>query len=394
MLAASAFSLASSGPEAAEQITRDIGVKLNAPVSLLVCFATEAAAGNDIAEELCRRFPETPVFGGTSCRGVVTEAGVHLGPNAVGVLALSDPDGAYGAAAVPIGDDARAAVKAALEQALDEAGRAFETPALVWICQPPGIEEEVLAAVAEVVGPKCPIMGGSSADETISGGWRQFSRAGAHTDHVVVAVLFPSAPIGMAFKSGYAPTGRQGVITKSDGRCLIEIDGRPAAAVYSEWTDGLVDPNTPGVILQQSTPAPLARRVGAYGGVDEYVLSHPASIEQDGALRLFTEVSEGEIVHGMTGERQSLIDRAGRVVSDARDSVGRKVDVSGGLVIYCGGCMLALADSLEQVGEGMTTAFGGAPFLAAFTFGEQGALVSSGNRHGNLMIASTVFGRG
>jgi hypothetical protein len=35
---------------------------------------------------------------------------------------------------------------------------------------------------------------------------------------------------------------------------------------------------------------------------------------------------------------------------------------------------------------------GGAPFLGAFTFGEQGAITDGANRHGNLMVSGLVFG--
>lgn len=281
----------------------------------------------------------------------------------------------------------------ALEAALERAGRSYEAPALIWTCQPPGTEEQVLAGFKDVVGPDCPIMGGSSADEAIAGRWRQFSSHGVEADAVSVAVLFPSAPIGLAFKSGYAPTQACGTVTKSSPRRVIEIDGLSAARKYADWTS-TINPGAPGVILQQSTFAPLARRVGTYAGVDEYLLSHPATVEPDGAITLFTEIHEGEVLHVMSGGRESLIERAGRVVKDARNSLPAPGDaVSGGLMIYCAGCMLAITDDLDAVAAGVKAAFGQAPFLVAFTFGEQGALISSGNRHGNLMIATTVFAR-
>jgi len=56
--------------------------------------------------------------------------------------------------------------------------------------------------------------------------------------------------------------------------------------------------------------------------------------------------------------------------------------------------MLWVHDELAQVAHGLDAAFAHTPFLAAFTFGEQGALNSTGNQHGNLMIAATVFERG
>jgi hypothetical protein len=40
----------------------------------------------------------------------------------------------------------------------------------------------------------------------------------------------------------------------------------------------------------------------------------------------------------------------------------------------------------------LSASVGGKPFLGAFTFGEQGCFVGGENRHGNLMIATLVFG--
>lgn len=388
----SAASVADGAQEVADELAAILKSKNPDPVSFLTVFATEALAHDGLAERLAQRFPHTPIFGGTSCRGVVTEAGAHVGaPHAAGVLAIHDPAGNYATASAAIGDDPRTAAAAALELALERADRPHEAPAQIWTCQPPGVEEQVLSGYADVVGANCPIIGGSSADETIAGGWRQFSSNGTLTNHVVVGVLFPSAPLGLAFKSGYAPTEHTGVVTRCTSRRLVAIDGRPAAEKYAQWTNNAINPATPGMILQQSTPHPLARRVGSYAGVDEYLLSHPASIEDDGALTLFAEVAEGDVLRLMAGTRESLIERAGRVIGDAQGLLpSPSTAVAGGLVIYCGGCMLAVADDLDAVAANMKEAFRDAPFLAAFTFGEQGALVSSGNRHGNLMIAASV----
>ena len=389
---ASAASIADSAIAVADEIAAILASKHSGPASCLTIFATEALAHDGLAELLAQRFPDTPIFGGTTCKGVVTEAGAHLGaPHAAGVLAIYDASGNYATAAAPIGDDPRVAAANALERALERANRAHEAPAQIWTCQPPGVEEQILAGFADVVGANCPIIGGSSADETIGGRWRQFSSEGTLTDHVVVAVLFPSTPLGLAFKSGYAPTEHTGVVTRCSSRRLAEIDGEPAAQKYAQWTNDAINPAIPGMILQQSTPHPLARRVGSYAGVDEFLLSHPASVEDDGALTLFADVAEGDIIRLMTGTHESLIKRAGRVIGDAQGLLPTPSNtVAGGFVIYCGGCMLAIADDLDAVAGNMRAAFGDAPFLAAFTFGEQGALVSSGNRHGNLMIAASV----
>lgn len=48
---------------------------------------------------------------------------------------------------------------------------------------------------------------------------------------------------------------------------------------------------------------------------------------------------------------------------------------------------------MEEVADEIVAAMDNAPFLCAFTFGEQGAIIDSCNRHGNLMISALVFGQ-
>jgi hypothetical protein len=101
----------------------------------------------------------------------------------------------------------------------------------------------------------------------------------------------------------------------------------------------------------------------------------------------------------MQGSIASLVSRAGRVADAARTLLveghrGRsEVELAGGLVIYCAGCMLAVGDSLPGVAKELVAALAGQPFIGAFTFGEQGCLLGGENRHGNLMISVAVFER-
>ncbi|MBK7772403.1 MAG: FIST C-terminal domain-containing protein [bacterium] len=99
-------------------------------------------------------------------------------------------------------------------------------------------------------------------------------------------------------------------------------------------------------------------------------------------------------MHLLAGSRDSLVERAGRVATNAVGSVFDGTDgVSGALVVYCAGCMLAVRDQMDDVVAGIDGALGGKPFLGLFTFGEQGCFVGGDNHHGNLMISILVFGR-
>ena len=95
MKLASAFSRAPDVKVAADELSAAIEQRLGAGADQLTVFATEDAAAG-LSEELARRFPGAVIFGGTSCRGVVTDEGVHFGPHVSAVLAMRDSAGACG----------------------------------------------------------------------------------------------------------------------------------------------------------------------------------------------------------------------------------------------------------------------------------------------------------
>jgi hypothetical protein len=267
MRLASAYSLLEDSTDAASTSVAAVIEKWGAAPDLLLIYATENHATDALIASVRAACPGTPILGSTSCGGVMTEAGFHSGEaGAMGVLGVSDPGGAYGVGSAALADDPFLGGALAIQEALAASGRDFESPVIVWCCQPPGREEAVLAGIQSVIGRHTPIIGGSSADEQIAGKWREFSTEGVLTDHVVVAVWFPTITHGAAFQSGYAPTERSGTVTRAEGRQVLEIDGLSASEVYSGWTNGDVPASQTGMILAQSTPTPLGRLAGEVDG--------------------------------------------------------------------------------------------------------------------------------
>ncbi|MEM8841688.1 MAG: FIST N-terminal domain-containing protein [Pseudomonadota bacterium] len=340
----------------------------------------------------------TSLHAGSSCLGVMSNSGmISAQGNGLGVFAIKDPEGSYGTGMAPFDGDPRAAARAAITQALDAADRPGEAPDLVWLTASPGTEEQVLRGITDEVGENVPIVGGSAADNDISGAWKISDGRDCLGEGVVVSVLFPSTRLSIAYQSGYAPTQRTGIVTGAAGRRLSAIDGRPAAEVYGQWTGGDVVPrglDAPAMILSESTFTPLGRHAGDVAEVPFYLLSHPAAVHPDGSIDLFTDIAEGEEVTLMQGAADSLTSRAGRVAAfaAARGRLARD-GIAGALVIYCGGCMLAVNERMDEVARGIDQALGGAPFLGIFTFGEQGPILDGYNAHGNLMISCVTLAR-
>jgi hypothetical protein len=331
------------------------------------------------------------LHGGSSCLGVMGKDGVDIGGAGIGAFAIWDAEGSFGTASADLGDDAETAAKGAAQAALIAAGRPGEMPDLVWLTVAPGREEQVLAGLRAIVGPETLIVGGSAADNDVSGTWAQFGPEAVHSDGVVVSVLFPTSAVASVYQSGYAPTGASGVVTAVSGRRLQQIDGRPAAEVYAEWTSGALKPAKGDArsILAEATLWPLGRETRRVAGVPFHLLAHPAVSYPDGSLDLFADVEVGDLLWQMQGSADSLVARAGRVAAQARADAGG--DSAGALVVYCGGCMLAVRDRVDEVHASVTAALGDVPWIGVYTFGEQGAPAGDASRHGNLMISCTVF---
>lgn len=355
-----------------------------------------------IHEFVTKRLPGIRIVGGSSASGLMTEAGLWTS-DTVGLLLIADPEGDYGVAVAELGEDAAGDAATLVQQALDDAGCPGELPELVWIYQAPGREEAVMTGIRRVVGDRCPVLGGSSADNELAGQWHQVGTDGVVRRGLAVAVLFPSRGIGHAFQGGYAPTGQDGVVTAvrceatgslTRGRRILEIDGQPAAEVYNRWIGNRLAGRlrSGGSILAETTTCPLGVAAAEVAGVSQFLLLHPEALSTDGALTTFAEVELGDRVHAMNGDRQRLIQRAGRVADAAAGAIGGAGVLAGGLMVYCAGCRMAVGERMEEVRREVAASFGQRPFIGCFTFGEQGSLLGA-NRHANLMISAIAFGR-
>jgi hypothetical protein len=390
---------------------RDLTAALDKdPVAANFVFAFYSCTHDDeiLRAFLAARFPGATILGGTSCSGVMSDQGFAPG-RTIGVLAIEDNAGEYGAASSPFGDSPGDTAEEVLQEALKNASCPGELPELIWVYQTPGQEEDVIEGLRRIVGDSCPIIGGSAADDAIAGQWRVLTKDAITNNGIAVAVLFSSGGISYAFQGGYEPLGPTGIVTslgysamgKSGAatqlfsRQIQQIDGVPAAEVYNSWTENALGAKavSGGNVLFETTMYPLAVSAGKIQGVERYRLIHPERVLPGGVLSTFAAVTPGTRLHAMRGDRDLLIERAGRVATQAVANLpGGAANLAGGLVVYCAGCRLAVDGRMPEVADQVTNSLNGAPFLGCFTFGEQGQIASQ-NVHGNLMISAVVFGQ-
>ncbi|MEZ8026208.1 FIST signal transduction protein [Enterovibrio norvegicus] len=392
MRIATSSSSNSNAITAVEEIAVEICATNSSP-DLILAYYTETQDVDVIKSELRKHFPNSHVLGCSSCQGTMTDKGYVNGHN-LAVWSIQDKEGAYGSAVVRLdpGLDVLTQAKTVLQKAIDDSGRPGELPALITLHTTPGHEETVLRAIRSELGVNVPIIGGTAADDEICGNWSLFDRERITADGIGMAVYFPSGRISYSFHSGYAAMGPHAIATKVKGRTLVELNGEPAAKVYSRWyhdATGLdIDP---AQLFAQSTLFPLGRQTGEIHGMPYYSLSHPSKVSDDGGIQMFCSIFEGETVHFMSGTTEMLVSRAGRVVNSANEH-DKNADVPvGGIAIYCAGCMLHVKPSLHDVAINMSRSMHDAPFICPFTFGEQGQFLGGEIAHGNLMISAVLF---
>ena len=381
--------------DAVHDLKRQLEIQHDRPADFVALHHGSARPVAELWPHAVKAFGGNALHGASSCLGIMTEKGVfNESGAALGAFAIWDSKGAYGSAMVIIDNDPWQAGAEAVRRALERADRSGESPDLVWLTATPGHEEAVLEGIKNVIGRSALIVGGSAADNVVAGGWSVFSSEGVAGAAVVVSVLFPSTPFGCEFESGYAHTQKRGIVTSVEGRRLLGIDGRPAAEVYAEWTGWRIAVPAMGArsILSEATLSPIGRRHADIAGIPIHLLAHPAVIHPDGGIDLFANVDVGEEICLMEGAEASLIERAGRIAANSREQLGG-APAAGALVVYCGGCMLAIRERMSEVVDSVNKHLQGAPFLGVFSFGEQGEMLDGNSMHGNLMISCTTFGR-
>jgi hypothetical protein len=308
-------------------------------------------------------------------------------------LSIFDDAGAYGVGSADCSNvDAFTAGATALENALTNAGRPYESPSLIWCALPPGEEEAILNGFTSVVGEQVPIFGGSAADNTVEGNWYISTQLHSGSNCLAVAVMYPSSPLGLSYSSGYKPT--ETVFTASDAhdRHIRKLNGIPAADAYNTATNGLIaNEMKGGKILGLTSTAPLGRPVQLENGALNYLLCHPDEVCKDGGLNVFSQVIEGEELVLMEGSIASLTARAERVINNAILLLPDGSKPVGVLLVYCAGCRLTVGNEIYPMLTSLQQKFEHLPICGTYTFGEQGRFLDGKNRHGNLMISAVVF---
>jgi hypothetical protein len=219
-------------------------------------------------------------------------------------------------------------------------------------------KEELLLGMLEKNQP-IVLVGGGAADDVLDP-----ARASAllHVDGqliddaALVAMFSTGTPWAAVRSHWYEPTGEMVTITKVDDTCrrVVEIDGKPAVARYSEILG--VDVSD----LDFASPGGFATRPTALLVGREYFIRSPWKALEDGSI-LFANLLE----EGTELELMKLGDIEGMTRRFFREEIPRRVSSpEAALIFHCSGRSM-FANAIGKTKE-LSSAFEDAPPCAGF----------------------------
>ncbi len=358
--------------------------------------------------------PEAKLYGGTSdSRAVMTNKGfvnvtergyqVMKGTTGLTIMTVSSEDIVFGVGSADFSlyPTVQEASKSAIQMAMRSSGKSLdEVPQVVLLTPTLGVEEEVIEGIEEIVGNQTPFLGGTAGGPTFG----VIGENGVYRQGVSVAAIYTDLPIGWQFEGGFDLVDKQtGIVTKVDGQAILEIDNRPALDVYDEWLDGkiqhLFDQHyEPGVIRDLLTLHPLYRKYSGPNGEDYFLFSHTWPKDEtlnDRSIMTSTKITSGERVYLSHGTWDKLINRIGNLPKKAKIKGGMNIDERPilGIGYICAGVMGVIPEKERmKMPFLLNYTINGAPFIATFSWGEQGHLPGISNKHGNLLTSFLVIG--
>lgn len=359
---------------------------------------------------------ETKIYGGTSdSRAIMTEKGfinvtergyeyaLMEGKRGLAIMTVASGEIVFGVGSADFSTfpSVKAASKAAITNAIKSAGKPQnELPKIVLITPTSGVEEEVLEGLEEVVGKDIPILGGTSGGPIFA----VFGENKVYDEGVSMAVIYTDLPVGWTFEGGFDVTKPQtGVVTKVEGQAIVEIDNRPALDVYDEWLNGEIERlykevGKPDVIRDLLTLHTVYRKYRSPAGQDYFLFSHPWPKDDtltDRSIMTSTKIKVGERIYLSHGTWETLANRIANLPQNAKLYGGINLEKRPifGIGYICAGVMGTIPDGeRKKLPMMINYTNNNAPFIASFTWGEQGHFPGIGNKHGNLLTSFIVIG--
>ncbi len=308
-----------------------------------------------------------------------------------GVFGVNDPidDGCVAVAfesaiesAVGIGSDAsedfRAAGRDATRVALEQLGGEASLLMLLVDVRAGDLAEAIAGAYE--VAPELPMAGGAS------GGAEPFQYAGgeALTDAVIAVAVHSPHRIGIGNAHSCSVVGDRSLVTRSEGRVIVEIDGRPAEEVYLHRVGGREDLDDEAFEAMAITH-PLAQPESHGNRRLRHVLGRWGG----GGLLCSTNIPENEVIEFTVLSQAELVRSACDSIAASVEALGHR-DPEAVLLFDCAGRRRVLGHGQAEEVRAISEAFEQPPPLAGlYTDGEVARISGPKGDHNHAVVTVT-----
>jgi hypothetical protein len=310
----------------------------------------------------------TPLVGASTSGQFADGAYVPAGTS-VSVMVLGAGVYRFGASVTTgIGADPAAAGRNLARGAVAAAGDATAPHSALMVLADgmTGDMQQLLTGIYRVTGARVPVVGGAAGDDRTFSGSYVFFDDEAMRDAAVAVWIGSEHPLRVVSGHGWKPQTLPMLVTGVDGAAVLEIDGRPAAAVLSE------------AIAEDAE----SRMTGSFEGAREgwhtghsFGLIEPdgtqlirgGAIGEDGVLRTFVPLPEYCAVQIVSADRDDLLNASEDVVGDALDGMEAPAVM---LMFSCIARVDLLAERAAEESARLHEAAGDVATFGFYTYGE------------------------
>ncbi|HEY4095379.1 MAG TPA: FIST N-terminal domain-containing protein [Baekduia sp.] len=319
---------------------------------LLLVFASGAYDLPALAAAIGEVAGEVPVVG-CSSTGEIDAGGPRTG--SVVVLALGGEGFTFSVTAVTSPDPRDAGARAAA-CAGDVAGSEHQVLLLLTDGASAGHADTVRGAYS-VTGAGIPLVGGVAGHPVFEDSGTAVIYGASVLQGAVVGIAIGSdAPLGIGVRHGWRPVGEPMLVTQAEPGRVVELDGRPAAAVYRERAGADAD------VLGH--PLGLQRRIG-----EAHIRMVTLDDAADGSIG--AAVPAGSLVWLMESEPETVIAASGAAAREAIDALGPDEEPHALVLFGCAARYLFLGDEAASAEIArVADLVGGATVAGLYTHGE------------------------
>jgi hypothetical protein len=268
-----------------------------------------------------------------------------------------------------LGRDVSKDIDAACAKALADAQNATTKPPALCVTLPESLTtsgQQIVESLRDRL-KSVPVLGATAGDSMELTGTRQFFGRQVFQDSVPVLLFSGPLIFSLAVTSGWKAMGEPGLVTRSDGSLVHEIDGRPAIEFYRNRVG---DRATPG----PETPLAILDDAGEIAGLRATL---PPFVRENGAINYFGDVREGTMVQITAVDRAGILDGCRASVEKAFADYPHGKTPAAALMFSCAARKIMLGTRTgEEIGIAQSVIGEQIPICGFYGYGEIGPLSS------------------